>query len=872
MKGSIACRLLLALLSLGVPCKVMAQLWDDFSDGDFSNGVLWRGDTVQFVVSNGVLQLNSTGSDSSFISALLPQQGDTLEWRFKLKLPFSPSSQNYARFYLVSGSDSLEGPVQAYFLQFGESGAADAIVLCRQDGWTLTPLLRAGDSLVANSFDLRARVLRLPGGTWQLEADYSGAENFIQEGSVNDTVFPPSGYTGIKFVYTSGNANDFYLDDVYAGAVLRDTLPLQVQGAGLVSDSTVEVFFSEQPDSSAVMQVQHYVVNGIGYPNWVEEDVVQPFRYLLYFPPVFDSSGIFSLIVSGIGDMNGNLLQDSARFMLFHPAHAETSDVLFSEVMADPVSAPSLPPYEYFELYNRSHKVIVMNGWSIADPASTGLLPDDTLFPGDYRCYTDPAGLSSFLGEGIPAKAVSGFPSLNNDADQLSLLDGSGVVIDVLRYHSSMYRDPLRDDRGWSLERIDKDFPCHDELNWSASLDPSGGTPGRQNAVEGAFTDTLAPWPVSAFPIDSLHLEIVFSEFLDSMQALPTALFEVIPDIGHPTAIRFSTGMPSCTLTLALPLIALTNYQVDLDMSLRDCAGNPLSRWSHLPFALPDSIRPGDLQISEVLFNPVEEGSDFVEIYHAGKHGVDLSQLRIGHADVLTGSTDDVMPFSVHQRLLFPGQYAVVSTRAMDIVQRYRVMDRRMLIESDLPSFNDDEGVVVLLTASLQELERFHYKDDFHFPLLDDPEGVSLERISPLRPAGDSSNWHSASSSCGFATPTAQNSQYDDYSNTSGKWLDVSPELFSPDNDGYHDVLGIRCRPSRSGFVAALSVYDENGVPVRRLSRQELIGAEGIWYWNGLNDEGQKVPAGIYVVLAELFHIDGETRVLKKACVLAERF
>jgi hypothetical protein len=77
-----------------------------------------------------------------------------------------------------------------------------------------------------------------------------------------------------------------------------------------------------------------------------------------------------------------------------------------------------------------------------------------------------------------------------------------------------------------------------------------------------------------------------------------------------------------------------------------------------------------------------------------------------------------------------------------------------------LPSFPDDQGSVLLLDAQGKELDMFSYKDDYHFPLLSNREGVSLERIDPASPSQNPANWHSASTDAGYGTPGYVNSQF----------------------------------------------------------------------------------------------------------------
>jgi hypothetical protein len=155
--------------------------------------------------------------------------------------------------------------------------------------------------------------------------------------------------------------------------------------------------------------------------------------------------------------------------------------------------------------------------------------------------------------------------------------------------------------------------------------------------------------------------------------------------------------------------------------------------------------------------------------------------------------------------------------------------------------------------------------------LIDDPEGVSLERISFSRATDDSTNWHSSAGQGGGASPCRRNSQAEFLGTPDDDWLTVEPELFSPDNDGYHDVLQMACKPEKPGYVVHLRVLDAFGNTVRTLGRQELLGQEGRWNWDGLDENGQVLNPGIYILLAELFHVDGETRVLKRPCVLAAK-
>lgn len=75
-----------------------------------------------------------------------------------------------------------------------------------------------------------------------------------------------------------------------------------------------------------------------------------------------------------------------------------------------------------------------------------------------------------------------------------------------------------------------------------------------------------------------------------------------------------------------------------------------------------------------------------------------------------------------------------------------------------MPAMNDNEGIISLFTDDDKLIDRFNYRQDYHFKLYHDFEGVSLERIDPFKPTNDPSNWLSASEQAGFGTPGKKNS------------------------------------------------------------------------------------------------------------------
>jgi len=240
-----------------------------------------------------------------------------------------------------------------------------------------------------------------------------------------------------------------------------------------------------------------------------------------------------------------------------------------------------------------------------------------------------------------------------------------------------------------------------------------------------------------------------------------------------------------------------------------------------------------------------------------GKEGEDV---QVDDAEVITD-----LPI-----LLFPGEYLLVSENSQNIASEYPLSKTENFVETNLPSYSNDEGTVILQSNSNVIIDFFRYDDDMHFALLNSTDGVSLERLDPNRPTSDRSNWHSAAENIGWATPGYLNSQYSPTGITSED-VTVDPEVFSPDNDGYLDVVNINYNFNEPGFTGNITIYDSNGRDVRKLMRNELLGTKGTISWDGIKDDGNKARIGPYIIFFEVFDLSGNVKQFKKTCVLAHQ-
>ena len=97
------------------------------------------------------------------------------------------------------------------------------------------------------------------------------------------------------------------------------------------------------------------------------------------------------------------------------------------------------------------------------------------------------------------------------------------------------------------------------------------------------------------------------------------------------------------------------------------------------------------------------------------------------------------------------------------------------------------------------------------------------------------------------------------------------PEIFSPDNDGYQDVLNIMYTFDEPGYMMTVKIFNACGYPVRKLVNNQYLGTSGMVSWDGIQDDHSKAPVGIYVFYVEVFDLNGNVKKYKKVGVLATK-
>ena len=570
----------------------------------------------------------------------------------------------------------------------------------------------------------------------------------------------------------------------------------------------------------------------------------------------------YTISIDSIADCIGNSTNLIVSYFYVIAEPAQNYDVLIHEIMSDPDPVVGLVNAEYVELYNRSNRAIQLKNWTLMDGTGSTVLPSFLLLPDSFVVLAASSNAASFAGSVI---GLSSFPSLSNDGETLTLYNDKGQVIHTITYSSNWHSDVIRKNGGWSLEMVDAKNPCGVN-NWKSSINNLGGTPGKPNSVKAVNTDKTQPSLIRVYASDSSHVQLYFSEAMDSTSFASPNNYLFSSSLQVTAVSGQAPSYQSTVLTIQPVIQRQETYRIQVS-GLTDCAGNTSVDASSIAFSLAETLDSGQVIINEVLFNPVSNGVDFVELYNNSDKAIDLKELAIVHLDE-QGTIDDSKSISSEGYILMPREYVVLTSNPELVKQQYYCMNPQAMITLSLTSLPDDEGNIALAKNQGELLDVFYYNKNMHLPTLVDQNGVSLERIDPNRSSQDFTNWTSAASSVGYATPTYKNSQYL-ATERADQVISLQPKTVSPDGDGFQDVMNINYQFTEDGYVGSLTIYDASGRAVKHLFKNHIMGKDGTYTWDGTLDNGTKAPIGMYIFYLDVFSTTGSTKQYKTVGVVA---
>ena len=645
---------------------------------------------------------------------------------------------------------------------------------------------------------------------------------------------------------------------------------LKITDLKITSDSTLLVNLNITPDTAYLKPHYFLVDQMIGRAKKAKFSSSDFTSITIGFGIKFLEGETYLLTADSLKTCNGLVIASPHNIASFTIPSIPVKDypIVINEIFPDPSPVIGLPEAEFIELYNPTEKPVSLEGLIYEDASNTQFkFKSGEIDAKGYLILCAQKDTLSFKPFG-KTLGINPWPSLNNDKDILILRNNKGVEIYRVSYNSNWYKDKEKQQGGYSLEMMNPDAACVGIQNWAASNDASGGTPGKVNSL---FNNQIPVQPLSLLDAeltDSVTITLTFNRSVDSLSASLSNHFSTNNGLGNPLS-SIPMGPSFEKIQLKYPAIARGKTYKLTAINVTDCSGSLIAAGKNsTEFTYAHKIGEGDILINEILFNPRPKGVDFVEIYNNSPNTLDLKELSIG--TMKENSITSERPVSLKQHLFEPNEYVVLTTDPENIKSEYITKNPGSFLKTEtLPAFNDDKGVVVLL-ANNERIDMLSYSEKMHFPLIKDPEGVSLERSSSKRATNEPGNFRSAAASAGYATPGYKNSQHAEEIESKEE-VSLASKTFSPDNDGFEDVFILNYRFQESGLVANAWIYNDQGILIRKPVKNQTLSAEGSIIWDGLNELNEKVPVGIYLIYLEVFDLKGNVKKYRKNFVLASK-
>lgn len=635
---------------------------------------------------------------------------------------------------------------------------------------------------------------------------------------------------------------------------LDTTSPVVLNGR-LATDNEIKLEFSESLDMTTV-EKSNFKGSSSNLP--VDVTILAGEITLKLQNPVLPGTQYW-LEISNLTDCHENRIRDTiVTFSV--PKAADFLDLIITEIMIDPDPAAVLPSAEYIEIFNRSDHEISLDNILLSINKKEASMSGIAL-PGEFTLLAPTSSAQLFRDLKVEnVIEVSGWDALTNTQGSISLFRDEMLISSVF-YDQTWYKDNEKKKGGWSLEMIDLHNPCNGPINWSASEDVKQGSPGRENSIKRDNMDLFGPKLLTAFAETQRRVAVTINEAIDP-GSLSVNSFSFAPKI---SILNYSLDhtLSKVNLELVSDIESGTKYTLTSN-SIRDCTGNLISsNDNELSFYLPEEAKPSDIVINEVLFNPRVGGVDFIELYNQSQRPINLKKWS------LVGS-NSFEPISNQNLLLLPGTYSVLS-KDSDIIKSHYPNAKNLWQLDKMPSFANGNGYVGVADSTGQFIDEFTYDEDYHFDIMSDKEGVSLERISFKQATQNRDNWKSSASVNGFATPGFANSQQGKSQQIAEK-LSLSEKIFTPDNDGQNDFTLIHYKMKLPGSFANVYIYNSKGQIVTTLRKNVSLDTEGFFQWDGIDDMGSLVTIGTYIIVFEIYGEGGRKNVLKETVIVGRQF
>lgn len=268
--------------------------------------------------------------------------------------------------------------------------------------------------------------------------------------------------------------------------VLNDSTPPHITAIDILSESLLQIVFSESIDTS------HLSLANIDIPEtslqsiiW-QRDSLNIVRVNLSTP--IKSGIVYEMLLKGIKDCPGNT-SNELQATFAKTRAPKPGELLLNELLFNPNVGAS----DFVELYNNSEELLDLKDIHLANWQKDTISNKKILFKstqllmahGYLAVTTDKEGILNLYPKSASEniKQINSLPTFPDDLGSVILLYPDGQLLDRFDYNETMHSLLLAKKDGVSLEKIHPTLPSNEHGNWhSAAKEVGYATPGLPNS------------------------------------------------------------------------------------------------------------------------------------------------------------------------------------------------------------------------------------------------------------------------------------------------------------------------------------------------------------------------------------------------------
>lgn len=836
----------LILLIIGVNfCFGQINISENFTDSNFTSFPEWVGDTNGFIInSNLELQLNAGSNSSPQQIFTLCQALDSGIWQFRCHIDFNPSSQNY--FNVILNTDSTFSNQNLIKIEFGKS--SDKIrIFSIENGISNLMSESSSSVLIDNSNSIWGKLTHI-NSTWTFEFSIDSV-NWNQIPSFNFNSNPLNAF-GFECNFTTTRKDKFFFDDISIyGYSFRDTIPPKLINVELQDSFRCILDFNE-PINTTEIKISDFDI--IDHPGTLKSfEIINDKRLQLNFISLNFNSN-YQLSIQNIEDLFTNSIQDSIVHISW--PIIQLYDIQFSELMIDPSPPIYLPEVEYIELINTSSRPINLYQCHLHINDKTYDLPQ-YIIPTDSVLVVYSLSSKPLVDSTYNSLFLNSNFSLPNTEANLSFSDSNSRIIHHIQYSEDWYQNKNKSDGGWSLENLNFEFPCLQRINWKASINNLGGSPGNLNSHSVNITPNSFTTSAFCKTDSTLQLKFPFSiledHFIDKSNFNSSKQIDSIIQLDPFTLhLIFKQKLSPSEL-----------YYLEIKDSILPCFE---TEWFEIPFGLTKKPELNTIALSEIKFNTNSDYTEYLEFKILNQHHINLYDLALS---IQIDSIEKIITLSENNYFIEGNSYFVLAKNLELLESNYSHNPHAVYIElKNWQNLPDNWSSIKLLSRNHDLLDSNCYNESWHSIFLSETENVALEKLNLNISGCLKENWASASGSSNFGTPGFENSQATNESTES----EVFMTHFSPNNDGIDDFWNYTLNFNASENVIDVYILDLNGNIRTTLAKRASVGIQHIIKWDGRDDNQESLTFGTYIIVINKIESNSETNLVKRAISIVE--